>query len=92
MNALRKSPRVLHGPDGIKLELDQTEVYPDDPGQGTPALVILKTGQTATFWCADEQGEVDGIPLSNQQKEWLHGKEELVNQLIHEWTAAARRN
>lgn len=35
---------TLHGPGGVRLELDKTQVFPDDPGQGTPAMVYYKDG------------------------------------------------
>jgi len=73
-----KAKKTLRGPGGIKLVLDPAEVFPDDPGQGTPALVEYKGG-TATFWCAQGEGYVDSrngdIPLTEAQSQWLHSDE-----------------
>lgn len=60
--------------------LDESEVFPDDPGNGTPALVIAPFGRgTATYDCACDNGEVDGpsgiTPLSRAQCEWLNSRE-----------------
>lgn len=65
------------GPNGLRVEFDATEIYPDDPGQGTPVLVCLGR-ETATFCCALNEGEVDGIRLSQAQIAFLESLEELV--------------
>ena len=71
-----KLRETLLGPGGIKIELDSREIYPDDPGNGTPAMVVLRNGGCATYWCAQGEGEVikgnDVIELSHAQKEWLN--------------------
>lgn len=49
--------KTLTGPTGLSLELDSEEIYPADPGRGTPAIVVLRQGKkelgTATFYCAN---------------------------------------
>lgn len=62
---------VIEGP-GIKVELDAGEIYPSDPGQGTPVLVLLSNGDTGTWNCVTSEGETaDGTVLTPEQ---LHGK------------------
>lgn len=34
--------KTLRGPRGLLVELDQTQVIRDDPGQGTPAIVCIR--------------------------------------------------
>jgi hypothetical protein len=63
--------QTLRGPDGIKLELDANEVYPHDPGMGTPALLTLKSGDTVTFACALDTGEAENETLTGAQQDWL---------------------
>jgi hypothetical protein len=68
--------RTLTGPNGLKVVLDANEIYPNDPGQGTPALVTLKVGDTeytASFACASSEGELDcgSYQLNDDQKDWL---------------------
>lgn len=42
------------------VELDSDQVYPDDPGNGTPAMVYGPGGVSATLWCAADTGELLG--------------------------------
>lgn len=56
---------------GIKVELDTNEIYPQDPGQGTPVLVVLSNGNTGTWNCVTCEGEIDGEPLTDDHKQWL---------------------
>ena len=43
---------------GWSVALRRDEVYPDDPGNGTPAMVCGPFGKSATFWCAADTGYV----------------------------------
>lgn len=63
---------VLKGPGGIRIELDPTEHYPEDPGQGTPAMVYYEN-YSATYQCALNEGELDcgGYTLTPAQSRWL---------------------
>ena len=65
------------GPDGLRVEFNADEIFPNDPGQGTPVLVCLGR-ETATFCCALNEGEVDGIRLSPAQMLFLESIEEFV--------------
>lgn len=79
---------TLRGPDGIKLILDSSEIYPDDPGQGTPAMVE-KGNNSATYWCATGEGVVSDemgrdILLSRGALNWLNGLEGYVDKFIRD--------
>lgn len=41
------------------LECDPNEVYPNDPGMGTPLLIIAPNGSTVTLACGLDVGETD---------------------------------
>lgn len=62
--------QTIEGPGGLSLELDAGQIFPDDPGQGTPALCVLGKN-TGTFWCSHDNAEVDDVALSDRQSEWL---------------------
>jgi len=34
--------QTLKGPEGLIIKLDSDQIFPDDPGQGTPAMVIQR--------------------------------------------------
>lgn len=79
----------------LKLILDASEIIPDDPGQGTPAIVEWKChdedGRTVTasgtYWCVSDQGEdMDGNRLPDGGSRWLHSLEGDVNAWLHHHT------
>lgn len=71
---------TLRGPD-IWIELDEKEIFPDDPGQGTPVLVCCKNGGTATWNCAMNELELDnGSTFTQAQIDWLNRMESQVNE------------
>lgn len=63
----------------LTVELDREQVFPDDPGAGTPAMVYWRNGReeySATYWCAIGEAELDGDrhgmkQLTDKQVEWL---------------------
>jgi hypothetical protein len=71
--------KALRGPHGVVLELDSKEIDVDDPGNGTPALVLFKGG-VSTLNCAEGEGYVDGgrngdIKLPQECLDWLSSDE-----------------
>lgn len=74
----------------ITVELDREEVFPDDPGQGTPAMVFHRDRSgavySATYWCACDTGELDGDAgckrLREDDLEWLDGLDSDVNDFL----------
>ena len=92
-----KKHETLRGPGGLVIRLDATEIFPDDPGNGTPALVVAPFGRgTSTFWCALDTGEMDGPNglwnLNEAQMKWLNTCEEAVNQWVELRSAAIKRD
>ncbi len=79
---MNETKKTLRGPGGIRIELDRSEVFPNDPGNGTPALVYCR-GNTATYWCACGEGEVDGIMLSEGQMEWLENQSYTIDSFLY---------
>ena len=81
--------KTLTGPRGYKLILDTGEIYADDPGAGTPAIVSTRSGSyTATYWCAMATGELyaargDFIFLPADVSLWLDEQEATVNDLLY---------
>jgi hypothetical protein len=61
------------------LILDPEEIYPDDPGQGTPAMVYGPNGMASTYNCAVNEGELcDGdrvLELPARVLAWLQSGE-----------------
>src|SRR3990167_6895428 len=88
-----KRTETLRGPGGLMIVLDASQIFPDDPGNGTPALVVRPFGKgTSTFWCANDTGEIDGEEMTGAQKVWLDSCEEAVNQWVDLRSAAIRRD
>jgi len=75
--------QTLIGPNGLRLVLDSAEIFPDDPGQGTPAMVYLR-GESATYWCALNEGEVDRQATNASQQAWLEAQEDTVSAFLED--------
>lgn len=70
---MSKSTRRITGPQGLILTLDASEIFPDDPGNGTPAM--LDCGEySGTFWCAADTGELScgEYELTSAQRRWIN--------------------
>ncbi len=63
--------RSIRGPLGAVLHLDPDEIFPDDPGNGTPALVEWRD-QWGTYWCVSETGDIDGDTVPDSILRWLN--------------------
>jgi hypothetical protein len=60
---------IVHG--RIRVELNRRQVFPNDPGAGTPALVWVD-GNSGTYWCVCDTGELlDGPELTPRELRWL---------------------
>lgn len=62
---------------GLTVELDTAQVFPHDPGRGTPAMVSVR-GREATYWCALNEGEVEDVRLTAAQVRWLERNEDAI--------------
>lgn len=54
-----------------RLVLDPSQIFPDDPGAGTPALIEGPGGVSGTFHCAYGTGEVEGVQLPDAVYRWV---------------------
>ena len=80
--------KFLNGP-GIMVELDSREIHADDPGAGTPAIVLSDFGYSATYDCAVDAGELENSrgefkKLTKKQIEWLEKIQDEVEEFLIE--------
>ena len=69
------------------VQLDRSQVFPDDPGQGTPAIV-RRFGFSATYWCAQNEGVLtdsndNEYRLSDAECRWLGGIDGEVTEFLY---------
>jgi len=76
----------------LRVELDKSQVFPNDPGQGTPAMVCFDGARdryASTYWCAVGEGELlherTGATkqLTDKQMEWLDGLEPEISEFLY---------
>ena len=79
--------KTIKGPKGYSLVLDKGQVFLDDPGAGTPAILEGPNGGSSTFWCALGEGEIETAfgprPLPSLVVEWLENSEGAVNRFLY---------
>jgi hypothetical protein len=76
---------ISGGPGGLAIVMDTAEIFPDDPGQGTPVLVTM--GRNSATWnCATDTGELDcgEVILTISQTNWLEAQRDAVENWIGE--------
>jgi hypothetical protein len=62
---------------GLKVVLNKAQVFKEDPGRGTPAMVYNERGASATWSCAINEGELDNRKtgfinhITDKQNDWL---------------------
>jgi hypothetical protein len=79
--------KTLQGPGGISIVLDSAQIFPDDPGAGTPAMVYFNPygkEYSATFYCALDTGELEcgEHTLSITHCNWLAAQENTVAEFL----------
>jgi len=80
--------KTINGPSGYNIELDSTEIYPDDPGAGTPAMVNGPRGSSGTYWCVADTGEMlngrgeETVDVPPRIIDWLDSKADEVDAFI----------
>ncbi len=83
----------LAGPGGIKVVLDSSEVYPEDPGNGCPAMVSVPFKGSGTYNCVADNGTVcsnwEEHELTRAQMNWLNSEPvaSAVNIFVDGWFA-----
>lgn len=68
---------TMVGPRGSKVICDVRQVFPADPGRGTPSMLYWK-GYSGTFACCINEGMVDTYPLPESIREWLLDIQDIV--------------
>jgi hypothetical protein len=86
---MKEQKKVLRHPDGLRIELDREQVIPDNPGDGTPALVFKEGFKgNATLGLVEDLGVLhafndDGVyMLTDGELKWLHDQTEVVNSFL----------
>lgn len=66
----------------FRIVMDDSEIFPHDPGQGTPLMVYGPKNSSSTFTCALCEGELDGYgELPPSILRWLDD----VSDRAYEW-------
>lgn len=62
-----------------RIELDRNEVFPDDPGAGTPAMLYGPRDSSATYYCALDTEEIwnarECIAIPRRVLDWMSAQE-----------------
>ena len=99
MKTIAKVFQHESGPVTLCIELDPSQVFPHDPGQGTPQLVVARRGglsgrtiDTATLFCAQCEGELGcgSFPLTEEMTAWLNSPA-TEHAIEHFWRRAVIR-
>jgi len=74
---------TLNGPNGLRIVLDSREIFPSDPGDGTPAMVHYGR-HAGTYWCALGEGELacGEYTLTDTQYRCIESQEDVVNEFV----------
>ena len=86
--------KITYEKGNVKLVLQQDECFPDEPGQGTPAMVYLRIhGEvvSSTYWCCMDEGDIEGYTLSESIMEWLETRRKQVDRYLDEWYELAEK-
>lgn len=69
-----------------RVELDKDEIIPDNPGEGTPAMVYGPNESSGTFYAAQNEGELCCGPrehtLPDIVTRWLNDIDEEVDDFL----------
>lgn len=71
----------------LTLTLDRSQVFPDDPGNGTPAVVSAGR-YSSTYWAATGESELlgdgdDVIGLSPAELRWLDAHASVIEEFLN---------
>lgn len=68
------------------VSLDRSQVFPDDPGNGTPAMVH-SFGFSATYWCAQDNGlenrNGEHMELTDAEVDWLGSLDSDITEFLY---------
>lgn len=84
---------ICHLNSRFSLVLDPDEVFPEDPGQGTPAMVYGPDDASGTANCVANVGEMEGrngiVIVPDNVLAWLQS-DEVQDQIEAVWEEGAR--
>lgn len=66
------------------LTMDPAQVFPEDPGLGTPLLVEGPGGSAGTYYCAIEMGVCDCVEIPPEVYRWLDSQE-VTDEIVAFW-------
>jgi len=70
----------------LLVQLDKSQVFPDDPGQGTPAMIRCFEYH-ATYWCGVDNGLYDSednqLDLTPEEIDWLQSIEPTIIEFLY---------
>lgn len=85
--------RTIAGPGSLRIDLDPTQAFPDDPGAGTPVILRMRVpcagyeddddplmkeaSCTWGFYCGD--GTIDSYRIPHNMKRWLDAVEDRIS-------------
>lgn len=72
-----------------RLVMDPAQVFPDDPGNGTPLLLEGPGNLSGTYDCAIQTGECDGQPVPSLVYHWLDS-EDVTNAIVEFWNSVEK--
>lgn len=75
--------QTITGPNSLRIVLDASQVFPADPGNGTPAMVY-RGRESATYWCATDTGELETYRLRKSDIEWLDAQHDTIEAFIEQ--------
>lgn len=62
-----------------RIVMDASEIFPDDPGNGTPIMVYGPSSTSATYLCALDTGELEGMfSIPERVYNWLDNRADEV--------------
>ena len=89
---------TIAGPGSLRIDLDPTQCYPDDPGAGTPVILRMRVpcagyeddddplmeevSCTWGFYLGD--GTIDSYLIPYNMKQWLEAVEDQIGNWMHD--------
>ena len=89
---------TIAGPGSLRIDLDPTQCYPDDPGAGTPVILRMRVPRagyeddddplmeevscTWGFYLGD--GTIEDHPIPRAMKQWLEAVEDQISNWMHD--------
>jgi hypothetical protein len=82
--------QTVRGPHGLVLKLNAGDIFPDDPGLGTPCLFEYR-GETMTLECGSAGGNIGELGCPQASIDWATSDDlytQATDWLDHQWKIA----